>query len=242
MMTQKILILNMTRMGDLIQSTPVISGLRKQYPNGHITLLVTSAFANFSERIPHIDERIIFNIGQFEDAKKLNGVLWIRLYKYIECLLNELKAKKYDLLINLSHSKLSALMISYLEIDNMRGFGCNGVGDRITRDPWMQYFGIEPFNRIFNPFNLVEIFTRSTGSSPEDNPVSIKQFSRDDDLIKTIISKNNIIKEDLLVGIQAGSSLSGRRWPARNFAKLADGLIECYGAKIILFGVKSASG
>ena len=43
-------------MGDLIQSTPVISGLRKQHPNAKITLLVTSVFEEFSKRIPHIDE------------------------------------------------------------------------------------------------------------------------------------------------------------------------------------------
>ena len=161
-------------MGDLIQSTSVISGLRKQYPSACITLLATSIFEEFSKRIPHIDKRVIFDIGQFDDKEQLDGVLWIKLYKYLETLLNKLKAKKYDLLINLSHSKLSALMISYLEINNIRGFGCNGSGERITRDPWMQYFGTEPFNRVFNPFNLVEIFTRGTGSAPEDNPISIQ--------------------------------------------------------------------
>ena len=159
-MSQNILILNMTRMGDLIQSTPVISGLRKQYPGAHITLLVTNVFAEFSKRISHIDERVIFDIGQFEDKGQLNGILWIRLYKYIESILSELKNKNFDLIINLSHSKLSAFMISYLGIVNVRGFGCNGTGDRMTRDPWMQYFGIEQFNRIFNPFNLVECLSR----------------------------------------------------------------------------------
>ena len=48
-MEKKILILNMTRMGDLIQSTPVICGLRKKYPTAHIGLLVTSFFQNFQK-------------------------------------------------------------------------------------------------------------------------------------------------------------------------------------------------
>ena len=55
----------------------------------------------------------------------------------------------------------------------MRGFGCDANGDRITLDPWMQYFGIEPFNRQLNPFNLVEIFTRSAGVAPEENPIRL---------------------------------------------------------------------
>jgi len=226
-------------MGDLIQSTPVISGLRKQYPNAHITLLVSNVFADFSKRIPHVDERVFFDIYQFKDKEQLNGVLWIRLYKYIESLLKELKAKKYDLLINLSHSKLSAFMGSYLEINNMRGFGCNGAGDRVTRDSWMQYFGTEPFNRDFNPFNLVEIFTRSIGSAPEDNPINIQQDCGDNESIADIVTQQNIKGGDFLIGIQAGSSLKGRRWSPRDFAELADGLVENYGAKIILFGVKS---
>ena len=238
-MNKNILILNMTRMGDLIQSTPAISGLRKQNPSARITLLVTSVFAEFSKRIPHIDERVIFDIGQFEGKQQPNGILWIRLYKYIESLLNELKTKKYDLLINLSHSKLSAFMISYLGIKNMRGFGCNGAGDRVTQDPWMQYFGTEPFNRELNPFNLVEIFTRGTGSAPEDNAISIQQDSHDKDSIEEIICQYNIKDEDFLIGFQAGSSIKGRRWPARAFAELADGLIQNHDAKIILLGVTS---
>ena len=238
-MNKNILILNMTRMGDLIQSTPAISGLRKQNPSARITLLVTSVFAEFSKRIPHIDERVIFDIGLFEGKQQPNGILWIRLYKYIESLLNDLKTKKYDLLINLSHSKLSAFMISYLGINNMRGFGCNGAGDRVTQDPWMQYFGTEPFNRELNPFNLVEIFTRGSGSAPEDNAISIQQDSHDKDSIEEIICQYNIKDEDFLIGFQAGSSIKGRRWPARAFAELADGLIQNHNAKIILLGVTS---
>jgi len=238
-MIRNILILNMTRMGDLIQSTPAISGLRKQYPSSHITLLVTSVFSDFSKRIPYIDEIVTFDIDQFEDKDQLNGIFWIRLYKYIETLLNSLKVQKYDLLINLSHSKLSALMISYLKIINIRGFSCNATGDRVTQDPWMQYFGIEPFNRVVNPFNLVEIFTRSTGSSPEDNPITIRQDCGANDSITEIISQHNIEDEDFLIGIQAGSSIKGRRWSTRAFAELADGLVENHCAKIILFGVAS---
>ena len=229
----------MTRMGDLIQSTPAIAGLRNQYPGACITLMVTSAFEEFSKKIPHIDKRVVFDIRQFEDRKNLNGFLWIELYRYLESLLNDLKANEYDLLINLSHSKLSALMISYLGIKNMRGFGCNGNGERITLDPWMQYFGTEPFNRMFNPFNLVEIFTRSAGVSPEDNPIRLVANSVDSESVREITSKYNIKEGDFVIGIQAGSSLEGRRWSPEAFAELADGLIESLGAKIILFGVNS---
>ncbi|KMP12471.1 hypothetical protein UR09_01005 [Candidatus Nitromaritima sp. SCGC AAA799-A02] len=241
-MSEKILVLNMTRMGDLIQSTPVIAGLRDQYPNAQITLMVTSDFAEFSERIPKIDDRVVFNLRQFEDKSKLKGVLWIELYRYLESFLDDLRSKEYDLLINLSHSKLSAFILSYLEIKNLRGFACNETGDRMALDPWMQYFGIEPFNRTYNPFNLVEIFTRSVGAAPEDHPLHIQVKPGDDETVAELAQREDIEKDDLLIGIQAGSSLEGRRWPARDFAALADNLTAKLGAKILLFGVQSEAG
>ncbi|MCH8156585.1 MAG: glycosyltransferase family 9 protein, partial [Nitrospinae bacterium] len=242
MVVKKILILNMTRMGDLIQSTPVIAGLRRQYPQAHITLVVTSDFAEFSERIPDIDDRRAFNLRQFEDKKKLKGIMWIELYRYLESFMEELKSGDYDLLINLSHSRFSAFIISYLGIKNLRGFACNETGDRITLDPWMQYFGTEPFNRMYNPFNLVEIFTRSVGAAPEEHPIHIQSIPEDAEAVAEILTREKIEPGDFIIGIQAGSSLKGRRWPASAFAELADGLMERLGAKIILFGVASESG
>jgi len=238
-MIKNILILNMTRMGDLVQSTSSIAGLRKQYPNACISLMVTSAFEEFSKKIPCINKRVVFDIKQFVDRDDKKLMLWVDVYKYLESILNELKDRKYDLLINLSHSKLSAFMISYLKIKNMRGFGCDANGDRITLDPWMQYFGIEPFNRQLNPFNLVEIFTRSAGVAPEENPIRLSNKGDDIESMSKSFEIDSINSEELLIGIQAGSSLEGRRWPPDSFAKIADGLVESLGAKVILLGVNS---
>ena len=149
--------MNMTRMGDLIQSTPVISGLNEKYPEARITLLVTSDFSEFAARIPHVDEIKVLNLRQFVDPFKDKTKNWVDLYHYFEEFLTDLKNQKFDFLVNLSHSKLSAFMILYLKIKKHCGFGCNEVGDRLANHPWMQYFGTEPFNRVYNPFNLVEI-------------------------------------------------------------------------------------
>ena len=90
-MVKNILILNMTRMGDLIQTTPTITGLRKKYRDSNITLMVTKDFEEFSKNIPHINKRVVIDIKQFRDRKSLNGFLWIDLYRYLESLLDELK-------------------------------------------------------------------------------------------------------------------------------------------------------
>ena len=123
-MIKNILILNMTRMGDLVQSTPAITGLRKQYPNASITLVVTSLFEEFSKKIPSVNKRVVFDIKQFENRREgEKQMLWVDVYQYLEKFLIELKGRDYDLLINLSHSKMSAFMISYRKIKNIFRFG-----------------------------------------------------------------------------------------------------------------------
>ncbi len=234
----KILVFNMTRMGDLVQSTPLISGLRHKHPEARISLIITRDFYEFSERIPNINERIVFDLKQFKENRETT---WVELYRYLEKFLETLKERNFDLVINLSHSKLSALMIQYLGLKNVRGFLCNSEGERMTYHPWLQYFFIEPFNRDYNSFNLVDIFSR--GGDVEPGPKGIEIIEKNEDLhnVKKWFQNIENSGKPLIVGIQAGSSLEGRRWPTEYFAKLANKLIQELGVFIILFGVNSES-
>ncbi len=229
--------MSLTRMGDLVQATPLISGLRQKYPEAKITLMVSSDFAMFTPNIPDIDDSIVLDIRQFTDKGRWKKLTWVVLYRYLETFLEDVKPLRFDLVVNLSHSKLSALMILFLGIKKVCGFMCNATGDRMTRHPWMQYFGIEPFNRIFNPFNLVEIFTRSADVKLEDQRIQINVPEETKTSITEQVERENIGEDELLIGIQAGSSLENRRWPARYFAELADLLVERLNARIVLFGV-----
>jgi len=229
--------MSLTRMGDLVQATPLISGLREKYPAAKITLMVSSDFAKFVPNIPDIDDSIVLDMRQFTKKR----LTWVVIYRYLESFLEDVKRRRFDLVVNLSHSKLSALMILYLGIKKVCGFMCNETGDRMTRHPWMQFFGIEPFNRIYNPFNLVEIFTHSADVKLEDQRIRIHVAEETPASIAKQIDRENVGAEELLIGIQAGSSRENRRWPARYFAELADLLVERLNARIVLFGVAGES-
>ena len=238
-MAENILIMSLTRMGDLVQATPLISGLKQKYPAAKITLMVSSDFAGFLPHIPDIDDSLILDIRQFKKQEAMQGLTWVVIYRYLESFLESVKARNFDLVVNLSHSKLSAFMILYLGIKKVCGFMCNETGDRMTGHPWMQYFGIEPFNRIYNPFNLVEIFSRSADVRPEDQRIRLNVSEQSQTAFTQGAVNEGIGDGELLIGIQAGSSLEDRRWPARYFAELADSLIDGQNARIVLFGVAS---
>ena len=234
-MAENILILSMTRMGDMIQTTPLIKGLKEKYPDSKITLLVTSDFASAIPLIPDVDDSIVINFKQFKINENWEDQSWIKVYRYLEESLEDIKSRNYDLLVNLSHSKFSALMVGYLDIKNVIGFHCNEFGDRKTGHPWMQYFGVEVFNRIYNEFNLVEIFSGSAGVNLKGRKIEVMRPQNQSSLGTLIPAK------DILIGFQAGSSLEGRRWSTQSFANLADMLIEKTDARIIMLGVESES-
>lgn len=233
--------MSLTRMGDLVQATPLISGLRRKYPKAKITLMVSSDFASFVPNIPDIDDSLVLDMRQFTRKDSGQTLTWVVVYRYLESFLEDVKARRFDLAVNLSHSKLSALMILFLGIKKVCGFLCNEMGERMTEHPWMQYFGTEPFNRVYNPFNLVEIFTRAGDVRPEDQRIRIQVPEETPSTLAEALDREKITEGDLLIGIQAGSSLENRRWPAHYFAELADSLIRDLNARIVLFGVASES-
>ncbi|MFQ5672111.1 MAG: glycosyltransferase family 9 protein [Nitrospinales bacterium] len=241
-MANRILVMNLTRMGDLVQSTPLISGLRKKHPDASITLMVCKEFESFASRIPFVDDVIVYDVLQFNRMKEQGEtVTWDVIYRYLEDLLRGVMERQFDLIFNLSHSRLSALMITYMGHGNVRGFFCNKTGDRMTHQPWLQYFGIEPFNRAYNSFNLADIYLRSGEVESQFDRVMIKTGLDDFVAAEEIMRRENIHDDDFLIGFQAGSSLEGRRWPTRSFAELGDMLAANLNAKIVLFGVESES-
>ncbi len=228
-------------MGDLIQTTPLIQGLREKHPDARITLMVSSDFESAIPLIPEVDDSIVFNLRQFKEANDWDDESWVKIYRYIESKLNDIRCQSYDMLVNLSHSRFSALMVHYLKVENVVGFHCNSAGDRMTGHPWMQYFGIEPFNRNYNEFNLVEIFARSAGVDLAGKEIQVKENDSSitrDEYVSSILDEAD---DQLIIGFQIGSSLENRRWSTASFARLADLLIEKLNARILLFGVASES-
>ncbi|MZG54345.1 MAG: glycosyltransferase family 9 protein [Nitrospinae bacterium] len=238
---KNILIISLTRMGDLIQTTPLIRGLREKYPGAKVSLMVSSDFAGAVSLIPGIDNSIIFNLRQFKDSDNWEDKSWVKVYRYLESELNQIRDDSYDLLVNLSHSRLSALMVHYLKVKNIIGFHCNSSGDRMTGHPWMQYFGTEPFNRSFNEFNLVEIFSRSGGIDLAGKEIQVLEQKEDFQEKEKGLENLKNTGDQLVIGFQIGSSLENRRWSTPSFAKLADLLTQQLNAQILLFGVESES-
>jgi ADP-heptose:LPS heptosyltransferase len=236
---KEILIINLTRMGDLLQTTPLMSGLKKKYPESNITLLINTAFAGICNRIPFIDKLIVFDIKDYRGQLLEGQHTLIENYRLLEELLNEVNRKEYDLLLNVTHSGISAIMTSLITAREVRGFTIDAEGHRVIKHPWMRYFFNVIPNRRYNPFHLVDMYLKIGEVEPDGNGLYFTLTSEDDDHAQHYLRKEGIQGDALLVGMNLGASKGDKMWPVKSYADLAGMITEIYGAKIILFGTES---
>ena len=55
-MSLRILIVQTTRMGDVLQTTPLMRQVRQQHPDAHISVMVRGMGKAIVERCPDVDE------------------------------------------------------------------------------------------------------------------------------------------------------------------------------------------
>lgn len=256
----KILIISLTRMGDLLQASPLIAALKKKHSAVTLDVLVSSDFVQVAKSIPNIDGVKIFNLKQFTPLKNTTGVEkgqdkayskepasseykkevdLVIIYRYVEGIIDDLQKSNYDMVINLSHSKLSAIITSLINVQDIRGITSSGFGHRMIKHPWLRYFATILFNRAYNSFNLVDVYLKTGDVKSTEEHLLLKVDKESIKFSDELLLKNGVSKNDFLVGFQPGANLMERRWPAKSFANLGNRIINDLNGKVVLFGVES---
>lgn len=229
-----VLIINATRMGDLIQTTPVIVGLKKRYPEIRITLLASAEFAEICKYIPFIDRLFVINVRDI--LTKLDHVMLIECFHDLDDLLHQVNDTCYDVVINFTHSPASAVLTSLIDAKEVRGLTIDEEGHSIKKHPWIKYFFDVIPGRDYNPFHLCDMYIKAAGATPETRGLHLYVPKEMEDWADALLMENEVKRDDLVIGLQLGASAEDKRWHVRSFARLADKLTDSFGAKILLTG------
>lgn len=231
---RRILIINLTRMGDLLQMTPFLSGLRRDNPDGEITLLVLKEFEEVCSGFPFVDKVDVFDAEGFISRLREPDSSLMEDYRILEKMMERLKQEKFDTVINLSFSNYSALLTYILKVRDIRGTSIDDFGNRLLKHPWIGHFYNMVDNREINLFNYVD-FIRKIGGSTRRSQMSLVVSESARTFAKTFYSTRNVSETDWVIGLQPGASSKSKRWPAESFGALAVEVIK-QGAKVVLFG------
>lgn len=231
---KKILVIQLLRFGDLLQSTPALSALRRTWPDAKLSVLVREEFAEVLYGNPDVDEIIEWDLDVDYRGVVPGSPGAGRTAAALRRFLLPLRARKFDLVCNLTNDLPSALVAYLLRPRHVRGLAyCRDRRYRV-RDEWLRYLFLLNEVRPLNTVNVVDCFVRACGGTHGGRP-SIRISRADERSAAEILRRTLRPSGRPLIGIQTGASKGFKCWPATRYAQLADRLIRA-GHDILFFG------
>lgn len=164
-MSKQILIINITRMGDLVQMGTLLRRLQHEWPGAAVDLVVDHRFAPVAGLLPHLRHIIGYDFHRLVDESRAQTKDVVTLFRDMTQWAAPLIATRYDRVINLTFNRRSGLLASYIGAKEIRGIAAPKDGDVVIHNPWMTYLTDVHSQRQFNQFNLVDIYALG-GSGP----------------------------------------------------------------------------
>lgn len=235
----KILIINLTRMGDILQTTPLVAELKKQFKSCLVSYMAAKSFSGILKHIPFIDKVIEFNFKEFT-KRSIDSCNLLKLAEnlnFVKSSLDLLIAEEYDLVINLTHTDESKALSYLINGKETRGITRDNKGFRIVNHPWANYFYNSSLNRNVNRINLVDIYLK-IGNLNRPVPYQKIQFRIDfDDLV--LAEYLSLLSEFKgYYAIQLGASVDNKQYPPEKFAKTASLIWQQYQLAPVFLGTE----
>ncbi len=234
------MLVNITRLGDMLQATPTIAGMKQENPDCKVTVLVEKQFEEVCHHLPNIDYVKSLDLGMTVRslAREQDGI--IDAYEYIGEVVKELRDEQFDYCLNMSSSAYTALLLKLIGIGRNGGWTSDDEGYRVIESDWARLFASSVFhqNRQFNSLNLVDVFRCSADVDKHPNQLLMKVSPESREYCEKLFSEAVFTNTGPLIAIQAGASQEKRQWAPAHFIKLVNILIKEHNARVVLIGAK----
>ncbi len=211
----------LTRIGDLVATTPVFRAIKKRYPNSFVSVVSSANAAGIIKHNPWIDEII-----EIEDYQ--NDFFG---------LLKKIRKEKFYAGISLSGSALSSVIFFY---------GFIPARIKITRSDrplaeslsdWMCTITESYRELSYLPLFYLKILRHlDINSSDDTKEVFLNEVSNA--RIADFFAKENILSSDVIIGLSLTAGNKVKEWGDDNFEALIRGLRKKYDIKIVFIGAQ----
>ncbi len=215
---KSILIIRIDRIGDVVVSLPAIKALKRIFPHAKISVLLREEIAPLLKSVPWIDELLPYR-GLFDSI----GILSQKRF-----------SMAVDLLMDYT---IKPAIIAFLSKAGLRvGFDIESRGRlfNLTIKPDGEKKDIGSYMS-----DLVGKVAKASGMDASRIGISAPEIilsGEDRDFARGFLIKNNIGKDDILIGLHPGGRYPSQRWMPESFSELAIGISGIYNARIIVMG------
>ncbi len=218
-------------MGDLLQSSPLIEGLKRENPESEITLAVLDDFRGICAGFIGVDRIFPVEVNSFVPRIADSRLSLEEHYTHLKRVFKRLGGE-YDLVINLSHTTLSAVFCLLIGCKDGRGMVMSEDGAIVVRNPWMDYFFNVAKDRYLNTINLVDMYNLTGDIDLKSRKLNYIIPEADKNFPNQLFAEH----QGPFVGFQLGASSDDRQWNPESFGELAALLHQRFGWIPVVFG------
>lgn len=206
----KLLVIRLSSMGDIVLTTPVVRAIKKSLPNSKIDFLTSGQFSEIYKYNPNVDNLIEYQkTASISENSKIKNSL-----------------DKYDLIIDLQNNFRSRAFSSGLA-DNIL---------RVKKNRLHKLSLVYLKKSIIKNYSVVQNYFDALSSlNIQADELGNEVFLKDG---LSSAEKRRNDSSGLTFGFAPGANHFTKRYPSKKFADLAKSLIENYNAGITLFGGK----
>jgi len=211
---ERILVIKLRYVGDVLLATPVLSRLRESFPKAHLAMLVNPGTDDVVRDHPALDEVLVLERGNLA-----------RQWRFVR----DLRRRRFDLVIDLTDADRSALL-SWLSGTPMR-LGYNSEG-RWRGILYTQVVAADRFAMHTVRYHLKAMEALGLAGSPPAPLLTVAPEARRE--ADRLLRELGVDEARPFVCLHPGARWWFKAWPAERFAALAD-LIQTDTASQALF-------
>lgn len=234
-MSRQVLILNMTRMGDLVQMGTLLARLHEEWPGVAIDLVVDRRFAAVASLLSGLREIIAYDFHALIDDSRAAVKNVAALYQDVASWARPLVDRRYDRIINLTFNRPSALLSSYIGAPDIRGARSAWDGQSVIDNHWMAYFTDMHHFRSMNRFNLVDVYALGGSGIGTFAPLAVTVTAAAQDWAQRYLSAAAGDTKEW-IAVQAGASDVMKAWRPEYFGRTLALVSAGWAGGIVLIG------
>jgi len=214
---EKIAIIRLSSIGDIVLTTPLVRALRNKYPKSRIDFFIKNEYAELLSTNPHLNNVISFDhdagFGELQSLKKV------------------IKKEKYDLLIDL-HKNLRSV---YLRTNSNSGLVLKYTKDYVKRS-LLVWFRINRFKNIEPVYMRYFRSVRSLGIKADKEGTEIHLTKNNQLKVQTKLTKSGLRQNQQMVILCPGAGFATKKWNTKGFAEVGDYFVKKHKAFVAILG------
>lgn len=172
---KNVLIIQLARSGDLLQTANAVAMAQKQHPTANFYLVARESFIKPVQDILLKTYKEIVTLSPMKEMIKEDTDL-LDMRSYLRDIIKDIDSLELDYIFNFSFNKSSSYLSSLIKCPNKYGSYRNLNNQIVINDVWGQYIYSNVLGNTVNPFNLVDLFSFALGVTHFDSVAIPKKF------------------------------------------------------------------